>query len=361
MGEVLDLQSKWQASTNAAMERRGELIKHEIRDWIQGHTEALGTALDVPVDDVLVEGKDAAGSKAQVPWTRVASASRSPKATKGWYIVYLFSADGERVYLSLMQYTSVWIGGDSKPRDPKQLQRGRDWARRHLGPEADGRPDLLTSIALSARTGTAKNYEPGTVVALEYRRDAMPGPEVLRDDLLYMARLLARVYKALDTTEHVPGDTPLEVIEARDDAARAAGRRNEYQKGQGRRPADERLALEEHSVRLATEHFEAQGWKVKDVGKTHPYDLRLTRGDEKLHVEVKGTTSDGSEVNLTSGEVKAQRKFAPNNALVIVHSIELDRSTKPVTATGGVIRCIQPWSIEDEDLRVVSYTYRTGL
>ncbi|WP_353963234.1 DUF3883 domain-containing protein [Streptomyces sp. NBC_01549] len=38
---------------------------------------------------------------------------------------------------------------------------------------------------------------------------------------------------------------------------------------------------------------------LKDVGANKPYDLHLTRGDEKLHVEVKGTTSDGRQIILT--------------------------------------------------------------
>lgn len=58
---------------------------------------------------------------------------------------------------------------------------------------------------------------------------------------------------------------------------------------------------------------------MKGVGASKPYDLHLTRGDEKLHVEVKGTTSDGSQIILTRAEVEWQRRFAPDNALVIVH------------------------------------------
>ncbi|MFF4727604.1 protein NO VEIN domain-containing protein [Streptomyces mirabilis] len=125
--------------------------------------------------------------------------------------------------------------------------------------------------------------------------------------------------------------------------------------------AAERSAIEKRSVLLATEHFEAQGWSVKDVGATKSYDLLLSRGDERLHVEVKGTTSEGTQVILTRAEVERQRDLAPHNALVVVHSIQLDRTTQPPTASDGTLHCTSPWVIEDDSLTVISYIHQTGL
>ncbi|MFE5810203.1 protein NO VEIN domain-containing protein [Streptomyces sp. NPDC056491] len=177
-----------------------------------------------------------------------------------------------------------------------------------------------------------------------------------------MARLLGPLYKAADSATYVPGYLPVEVREATQSAATSANRRNARTGDQGFfLTAAERKAIEKRSVLLAPEHFEAQGWTVKDVGSSKPYDLHLTRADEKLHAEVKGTTSDGSQVILARAEVEWQRRFMPDNALVIAHSIELDRSVEPVTATGGVLHCTSPWAIEEETLTVISYVHRTGL
>ncbi|MET8854644.1 DUF3883 domain-containing protein [Streptomyces sp. NPDC004579] len=85
----------------------------------------------------------------------------------------------------------------------------------------------------------------------------------------------------------------------------------------------------------------------------------LTREGQKLHVEVKGTTSAGLEVILTRAEVEKQRKYHPDNALVVVHSIELDRTGEEPATSGGVLHCTAPWVVEDEDLTVISYAYRT--
>ncbi|MEV7865277.1 DUF3578 domain-containing protein [Streptomyces sp. NPDC088124] len=362
LSEVLGLQKVWQAKNTKDMQRRGVVVRTEIRDWLREHAEALAVAIEIPLDDVGVEGKDGAGQRSEVAWTRVYSKSRTPSATDGWYIVYLFSADGERVYLSLMQGTTEWIAGELKPREPAALKKRIDWARPLIEHLASERADLLREIRLNARTKLGKGYEPGTVLAIEYRRDAIPNSDVLSQDLLFMARLLGLLYKAADDATHIPGDLPVEVREATQSAATAANRRSARRGGQGfLMTAAERKAIEDRSVLLATEHFEAQGWTVKDVGASKPYDLHLTRGDEKLHVEVKGTTSDGSQIILTRAEVEWQRRFAPENALVIVHSIELDRSVEPVTATGGVLYCTSPWTIEEETLTVISYIHRTGL
>lgn len=362
LSEVLDLQRVWQAKNTEPMQRRGVVVRTEIRAWLRERAQALAAAMQIPLEDVGVEGKDGAGQKAEVAWTRVYSKSRTPSATNGWYIVYLFSGDGKRVYLSLNQGTTEWIAGELKPREPAALKKRINWAFPLIDQVAAERTDLLTEIHLNARTKLGKGYEPGNVVAIEYQRDSIPSSEVLSKDLLFMARLLGCLYTAADMSTYVPGDLPLEVREAKQSAATTANRRSAGKGGQGfLLTAAERGAIEKRSVLLATEHFEVQGWTVKDVGATKPYDLHLTRGDEKLHVEVKGTMSDGSQVILTRAEVESQRKFAPDNALVIVHSIELDRTTEPVSASNGVLHCISPWTIEDETLTVISYVHRTGL
>lgn len=108
-----------------------------------------------------------------------------------------------------------------------------------------------------------------------------------------------------------------------------------------------------------TEYFKAEGWSVKDVGANESFDLLLSRGDERCRAEVKGTTSAGTDVILTRAEVETQRKYYPHNALVVVHSIKLDRTGPEPTTSGGVLHCTSPWAVHDEDLSVISYAYRT--
>ncbi|MFE7372942.1 MrcB family domain-containing protein [Streptomyces anulatus] len=367
MGKVLDLQTSWTASNTKEMQERGAIVRRKLPSLLREHTVQLAAGLDLDPMEVGVQGSDGTGLKTEIPWVRVFGRDQSPSATTGWYVVYLFSGSGERVYLSLNQGTTVWTGGVFKPRKAEDLRARVGWARPLLESATSARPDLHTSLELDARTPLGRGYGPGNVVAIEYERAALPEQETLLEDLVFMAGLLGTVYEAERLAPHIPGDPTPEVLEAEQSAARTAGRRapksaRPRKAGQGYLlTAGERKAIERHSVQMATNHFEAQGWVVKDVGDRESFDLLLNKGERQLHVEVKGTTSAGREVILTRSEVEKQRKYHPNNALVVVHSIGLDRTSPEPVASGGVLHCTSPWVIEAEDLKVISYAYRTGV
>ena len=110
-------------------------------------------------------------------------------------------------------------------------------------------------------------------------------------------------------------------------------------------------------MRKAKAHLRELNWHVRDVSSSRPYDFECSRGDEKLAVEVKGTTSVGQHIVLTRNEVAAHRSRHPNTALIVVHSINLDRDPGP-KAKGGTLRMFTPWKVEDEQLRPLAYQYR---
>ncbi|WP_329230193.1 MrcB family domain-containing protein [Streptomyces canus] len=182
----------------------------------------------------------------------------SPSSTIGWYVVYLFSASGRHVYLSLNQGTTIWTGGVFKPRKLADLRARVDWALPLLAEATTGRPDLHRTIELDARTPLGRGYEPGNVLAIAYERDQLPGQETLLDDLHFMTGLLGALYKAERLSPYIPGDPTPEVVEAEQSAAKIAGRRTRSgsrpsRSGQGfLLTAGERRAIERHSVLMAT-------------------------------------------------------------------------------------------------------------
>jgi hypothetical protein len=131
-----------------------------------------------------------------------------------------------------------------------------------------------------------------------------------------------------------------------------------------RRSAAENKATEEHAVRVVRDHFEGVlGYSTVDVGLTEPYDVHATKGDSVIKIEVKGTTSDGAAVVLTSNEVKLHRAGYPNNALAVVRRIVLDTSASgeaPVAA-GGELVLTMPWTVEEQRLDPIAYRYDTGM
>ncbi|WP_385642866.1 MrcB family domain-containing protein [Streptomyces sp. SudanB91_2054] len=95
------------------MQARGVTIRQEL-PRLRAHVALLTWALGTAPDELGIEGRDGTGLKTEVPLVRVFGREQSPSATTGWYVVYLFDASGQRVYLSLNQ-GPTWTGGDCNP------------------------------------------------------------------------------------------------------------------------------------------------------------------------------------------------------------------------------------------------------
>ncbi len=346
------------------MDERGKLIRLDLPRAITADLPFLADAIGLPLDKLGVEGRDATGAKSQIPWVRVFGLEQSPSVREGWCIVYLFSATGERAYLSLMQSTTMWIREDKvyKSRPQHDLRTRANWARPVVSDAMADRTDLISEVHLDSSSKVGKTYPPGNLVAFEYTWDAIPPESVLRNDLRFMAGLLGRLYAAEAEITPRPEMPAPEVVEAEESAARAAGRRmsGTAARGQGfGLTGPERKLIELHAVHMATGYFEKLGWSVEDVGAVESFDLLLRRGNEECRAEVKGTTSRGHHVVLTRAEVEKQRRYFPHNALAVVHSIKLDRRHGRLLAFGGVVECTTGWEVEEADLTPISYVYRT--
>jgi hypothetical protein len=131
----------------------------------------------------------------------------------------------------------------------------------------------------------------------------------------------------------------------------------------GRRfTAEENAAIEERAAVVTREYFETElGYETVDVGKHESYDVRASKGQEVVKIEVKGTTTDGASVVLTRNEVNLHRVEHPHNALAVVRNITLDRSGDRPVASGGELVPVMPWQINEDGLSPIAYDYRTGI
>jgi len=124
----------------------------------------------------------------------------------------------------------------------------------------------------------------------------------------------------------------------------------------------DRNAIELFSMNIAADYYTADGYTVEDTSATESYDLRVYRDSGvPFTVEVKGTTGDGSVVELTAGEVKHNRENHPNTVLFVVHGVRLTHNGPggPV-CSGGTVDFTEQWSPANEDLRASRYRYQTG-
>jgi 5-methylcytosine-specific restriction protein B len=121
------------------------------------------------------------GSAADVPWFSVQPERGRASARRGFYVVYLFAADGSAVYLSLNQGTENVKGGRSP-----LVKRAIDLA------VAGGVPDDGELIELRSRAQRPRNYEAANAYAIRYAVDEVPDGATLAADLDRMLGYLDR-------------------------------------------------------------------------------------------------------------------------------------------------------------------------
>lgn len=160
-----------------------------------------------------------------------------------------------------------------------------------------------------------------------------------------------------DIMKAIGGWPTPEIVDAEFAIAEVAGKKRS---GQGFRiGVAERQAIEQYAMQVAIAHYEEQGWSVEDVSATCSYDLMCKRnGGEELHVEVKGTTSDGKQILLTANEVEHARYRYPHVALFVLTNIKIERtSTGEIRPSGGEKLPIDQWNVDEGVLTPLAYAY----
>lgn len=110
-------------------------------------------------------------------------------------------------------------------------------------------------------------------------------------------------------------------------------------------------------MHVAQEHYKSLGYEVENTASTQPFDLRCRKGAEEVRVEVKGTRSDGSAVELTAAEVNNARGTGWRTDLFILAKIRVEPLDTGLVAHGGEWWKIKAWIPNDEDLSPTRYRY----
>ncbi|WP_441157296.1 MrcB family domain-containing protein [Micromonospora sp. H33] len=344
----------------------------EIADCLKALVPLATASLGLEHLDVDVDGGGRRGSYGPVPWVRIFSRHYAPTAQEGFYLVYLFAADGSRVYLSLMQGTSEFRAGKRRPAKDRDLiasrsVEARTSLRSMAGTSSDAEnidtidlaADVLSSVGSESRR-RIHNYEAGTVLARCYNSRQLPAGDGLFQDVIDMLPLLAYLYRepvALDLSRltEAAGRAPQDVVNR---AGQGVAR---LRQGRLLDPVI-RKAIEVRAEDLAEADLHKWGWEVDRVGAyNRGYDLDCRNPDGRtLHVEVKGTQSHGDEVVLTPNEVRHNQGATgcvAEHALYIASEIRINHDNG-VMASDGVGRWLRPWVIQSDDLIPTEYAYR---
>lgn len=148
------------------------LTKHPLAQFIRTNArDQVHTALPAEYQRLLVKGSPGQGNWAQVPWIAVFDPAVTNSATRGYYVVYLFSHDMERVYLSLNQGTTA-VHEEFGSGALDELARRAGLMRARL-PEYRERFSQ-TAIDLAADAFLPRGYEAGHAFGVEYRLADLP-------------------------------------------------------------------------------------------------------------------------------------------------------------------------------------------
>ena len=195
--------------TSAAAERLPELLEDVLRaislgdqgnDNVDGRslssliTKDLPRALAPLAPGATVRGSVGIGTTAEVPWVGIFAGDDQTSAQLGFYLVYLFAADGSSAFLSLLQGTEHVRGGLT-------VLRKRAIDLRHAAGNGSG---FAEEIDLASPALRPRKYEAATAYAVEYRAGEIPAGEAIASDLARMLQLLhAAIAAGLDLTNDV--------------------------------------------------------------------------------------------------------------------------------------------------------------
>lgn len=357
LSEALQLQLSFSSENTPAMERRGQLVRNlipeELRQW-----EAITGDSILPFKGRLnVQGKDGTGRKTFVPWVRIHSPELSPSAQKGWYVVFLFHANGDGVSLCVSHGSTSFNGRDFVPRSDEEVEGLMTWARGLLGTEAK-LLGFAEGVDLGSAFGLSGPYERTTAFSRFYPVESLPDDEQLQKDLKQAIGLLGQLYHAIELGR-APETVAPDIQEAQLQLEAIASPRRSSSKGrQGfGLSAAQRKVVEDRAMHLAKGWLETNGYvDIRDVSATRSCDYVADKGGIEHIIEVKGTTAGFGTILLTANEVELHRTCKPHNVLVVVHGIDLlEMRTE---AAGGSLTVVEDWDVDATELRPLSYACR---
>lgn len=152
--------------------------------------DELRAALGKLQEGMACDGSVGAGNWAAVPWLAVFDPTVTTSATRGYYVVYLFSADQNAVHLSLNQGATVVY--EEYKSTAREVLRDRAALMRARLPDYVGDFEVY-NLELATAGRLPAGYEAGHALGRRYILSNLPDELALRGDL----QRLVRAYLAL--------------------------------------------------------------------------------------------------------------------------------------------------------------------
>ena len=151
--------------------------------------KALKAALDADASRYVIQGSAGQGGWTHTPWVVLLDPAVTTTVEDGYYVVYLMSKGGERLYLTLNQGCTAQKNAVGLPGAREGLVRRAEmmWSRVRAQTQRFGQ--IKMDLGVGGAVWRGKLYELGAVAGVAYQTAALPSEAVLASDLREALRL----------------------------------------------------------------------------------------------------------------------------------------------------------------------------
>ena len=206
--QILELQKSYTyVAANPQMRLRAKALI-DIKDQLKFELQKLNKSVYWKS-----EYSNGQGNAAKIPWVRVADMQHSPSGSEGYFLVFLFSEDGSKAFLSLGQGVTNQAGGGATMKDRDELIAKSREARAKYTQDSAGNfsSDLLihgtpSSAIDVGESALAKQYAAGNVVAFEYQINKVSADHSIVCQITALIKILEQIYRGEPTVGSKPND-----------------------------------------------------------------------------------------------------------------------------------------------------------
>lgn len=148
-------------------------------------------------NEFIIKGSPGAGNWAEIPWICIFNKNITISAQKGIYIVFLFSSDMKRVYLSINQGFTFYKENSIVDKTQEFSQE----IRKVISQEYDISP-YLNSIDLNAENELGKGYESCNIISKEYKLEDLKSNNLnILGDVIEVLEIYDYLYERLPNND----------------------------------------------------------------------------------------------------------------------------------------------------------------
>ncbi|XHT82978.1 DUF3578 domain-containing protein [Bacillus cereus] len=153
--------------------KKGEFTKHNLGSFVRNDMKKFFANLSfIDMNKYVVKGSVGQTKWANVPWFAIMNQKITKSTQRGYYIVYLFSEDMQRLYLTIAQ------GVTDTPKE--EIEIIKQEIRQHINMSSKVKRDDNIFLGTSS---SAKDYANSTVAYISYDANKMPREKELIEDL----------------------------------------------------------------------------------------------------------------------------------------------------------------------------------